>query len=284
MLHRSHLCLGSNAKGYMNRVMVYAHRRRKARYLAPRNAHVRSPLANKSPEEYGRTWDPRTGVEWHNRLRNRNHYRHWPWARWTDDPIRHHRPTGSWRTVSATQQGCYDGLPEWDYYAEVGQDYHTPVHFPLSFTAPFILQYTAKCWTRETLTGYLETIQANSGICTIADAAARPDELYTWWSTSAMASIPLGVLQHVELLSKDMVLQARKKAFRHQQQQRGILRTADMERYYALPPLRGPAMPVQLAQPSGAYPTGKYTYMMADTPIHPLQQPDGRYTHNMYPL
>lgn len=283
MLRTTHVSWASTAKGYMNRVMVYAHRRRKARYLAPKNAHVRSPLAHKVPEEYGNTWDPRSGVEWHNRMRNRNHYRHWPWARWTDDPVRFHQDSVCRRTVSASSTAANNGTPEWDYYGEVGQAYETPSHFPLSYTAPFIYQYTARCWSREDLQSYLERIEQSSSLRTIADVVSRREALYTWWHSAGMNVIPLGVLQHLELVSRDIVAQNARKSYRNQQHERGILRTPEMERYYALPHLRGPSMPVKLAQPSGKYPSGKFTQMVEDVAIHPLQKPDARYKHNMYP-
>ncbi|KPI83679.1 hypothetical protein ABL78_7273 [Leptomonas seymouri] len=283
MLHTTPLTLAASAKGYMNRVMVYAHRRRKARYLAPKAAHVRSPLANKKPEEYGNTWDPRSGVEWHNRMRHRGHFKHWPWARWTDDPIRFHQDSVCRRTVSAANAAANEGSPEWNYYAEVGRAYETPSHFPLSYTAPFIYQYTSRCWTRQDLQGYLDRIEQESGLRTIIDAAAKQDVLYSWWQRSAMEAIPLGVLQHLVLVATDIVQQNERKAFRVQQHERGVLRTREMVRYYALPHLHGPAMPVALAQPSGEYPMGKFTHMNGDVKIHPLQRPDGRYKHNMYP-
>lgn len=283
MLRSTPLALASSAKGYMNRVMVYAHRRRKARYLAPKAAHVRSPLANKMPEEYGNTWDPRSGVEWHNRMRRRGHFKHWPWALWTDDPIRFHQDGVCRRTVSAANAGANEGIPEWDYYAAVGQAYETPSHFPLSYTAPFIYQYTAKCWTREDLQGYLVRIEQESGLRTIADAAAQREALYSWWHRAGMDAVPLGVLRHLELVAADIVKQNARQAFRLEQHEHGVLRTRDMVRYYALPHLQGPAMPVALAQPSGAYPDGKFTQMNGDVVIHPLQKPDGRYKHNMYP-
>ncbi|KAG5496289.1 hypothetical protein JKF63_02590 [Porcisia hertigi] len=283
MLSTTPITLASTAKGYMNRVMVYAHRRRKARYLAPKNAHVRSPLANKMPEEYSNTWDPRSGVEWHNRMRNRNHYRHWPWARWTDDPVRFHQDSVCRRTVSAASASANNGAPEWDYYVEVGQEYETPSHFPLFYTAPFIYQYTARCWSREALQSYLEHIAQKSGVRTIADVVTMQEALYTWWHRNAMDAVPLGVLQHLELVCRDIVAQNTRKSYRTEQHQLGILRTREMERYYALPYLRGPAMPVQLAQPPGEYPHGKYTQMKGDVKVHPLHRTDARYKHNMYP-
>ncbi|ORC88234.1 uncharacterized protein TM35_000171060 [Trypanosoma theileri] len=275
--------LGSSAKGYQNRVMVYAHRRRRARYLPPKNAHVLSPLAHKSPEEYGNTWDPRTGVEWHNRLRRRGAYRHWPWARWTDDPIRHHREAPYSRTFSAASEGANDGVPLWNYYAEVGQEYATLSHFPLHYMAPFIHQYTGKVWGKGDIETYLKVIEERTGLRTIQAVHDALPQLLEWGEME-VGVVPHGLLQHVEMLAKDIVLQNKKKTFRKELHESGILRTATMERYYALPHLRsGPAMPTTLEQPSGEFPWGKYTYMLKGTKIHPLQRPDGLYKENMYP-
>ncbi|KEG14328.1 hypothetical protein DQ04_00521130 [Trypanosoma grayi] len=263
--------------------MVYAHRRHSARYLPPKLAHTRSPLANKSPEEYGNTWDPRTGVEWYYRMRRRNAYRHWPWARWTDDPVRHHRETACNRTFSAASDGPNDGVPLWDYYAEVGQEYTTPSHFPLHYMAPFIHQYTGKVWPRNEIEHYLKVIEQRTGLRSIESLHEDLPRLREWGETE-MGMVPHGLLQHVEMLAREIVSQNEKKAFRKKMHENGILRTATMERYYALPHLRsGPSMPIALKQPSGEYPWGKYTRMLGDERIHPLQRPDGLYKDNMYP-
>lgn len=274
--------LAGRAKGYQNRVMVYAHRRQKARYLAPKNAHVRTPLANKGPEEYHKTWDPRTGVEWHNRMRRRGHFRHWPWATWADDPVRHHEDCVSRRTLSLRDGGASEGMPEWDYYAAVGQDYQTPSHFPLTYVAPFIHQYSGKIWSKHQIEAYLNDVTRHTQLKTIADVVEHLPVLEAF-AVEHVGEIPHGLLVHLRLVAEDVVLQNKKKAFRRQQHASGVLRTREMVRYYALPHLRGPAMPETLAQPSGAYPWGTYTTMVDHGDIHPLQQPDARYTKNMYP-
>ncbi|EPY31117.1 hypothetical protein STCU_03614 [Strigomonas culicis] len=262
------------AKGYNNRVMVYAHRRQRARYLAPKAAHVRSPLAHKQPEEYAQNWDIRSGVEWHNRLRRRGHYRHWPWARWVDDPVRFHEDTTHRRLFAATDAAANEGLPEWNYYAEVGQDYRTPAHFPLRYTAPFIHLYTNKLWSLEVLEGYLDKVAEGTGLHTIEAVAADVPALRRWGERQAGALVPRGVLRHVELVTADVVLYNHKLQHRREQHEQGaVLRTAEMERYYALPYLRGPAMPTTLAQAEGMYPYGKYTYIerrWVGLIIHPL--------------
>ncbi|CCW60410.1 unnamed protein product [Phytomonas sp. EM1] len=294
--------LASRGKGYHNRVMVYAHRRHKAFYLPPKKAHANSPLTNKEPEEYGNTWDARCGIEWYYRTRRRNHYRHWPWARWTDDPIRHHSDPTNRRTISALSEASNEGVPEWNYYEEVGQDYATPSHFPLTYVGPFIHQYTGKVWSRDRIRNYLEVIQTGTHLRTIQDVAQHLPDLRAWGERQLDASgpvmetdngsahgkpvvmVPCGFLQHVELVVADIVKQNDRKRFREEQHMAGVLRTRDMVRYYTLPYLKGPAMPEKLKQPSGEYPWGKYTYMKGTVKIHPLQLPDRRYTRNMYPL
>ncbi|CCW67707.1 unnamed protein product [Phytomonas sp. Hart1] len=294
--------LASRGKGYHNRVMVYAHRRHKAFYMPPKKAHGNSPLANKEPEEYGNTWDARCGIEWYYRIHRRNHYRHWPWVRWTDDPIRFHSNLINRRTVSAMDEGTNEGVPEWNYYEEVGQNYETPSHFPLTYIGHFIHQYTGKVWSHNRIREYLEVIQTETKLRTIQDVAQHLPDLWTWGERQANFSglsiethddsarsmpvvmVPHSFLQHVELVVADIVKQNQRKQYREEQHMSGVLRTRDMERYYALPNLKGPSMPEKLKQPSGEYPWGKYTYMKEPVKIHPLQLPDLRYKRNMYPL
>lgn len=296
--------LASRGSGYHNRVMVYAHRRQRAFYLSPKKAHKQDPTMNKPVEEYGNTWDPRSGIEWYYRMRQRNHYRHWPWARWTDDPVRFHEDFTHRRTFSALAGSTNEGMPEWNYYEEVGQEYNTPSHFPLAYVAPFIHQYTGKLWSPEQLEAFLETIATCTGLRTIEDAAKNPSVLRAFGGNqhavqqqlkvtsankaplpTASGTVPLGLLAHVELVTKDIVDQNARRAYRQEQQCGGVLRTREMVRYYALPYMRrGPAMPQLLAQPSGEYPWGKYTYIKEPVDFHPLQRPDGRFGHNMYPV
>lgn len=278
--------LGSRAAGYHNRVMVYAHRRGRASYLAPKKAHKQDPTANKPTEEYGNTWDPRSGIEWYYRMRNRNHYRHWPWARWTDDPVRFHEDPTNRRTFSALGGALNEGFPEWNYYEEVGQAYETPSHFPLSYAGPFIHQYTGKVWTTQQLESSIAAVAQGTGLTTIADVAANKAGLRAWGQRqSGSSSVPLGLLLHLELVCEDIVQQNARTVYRAEQQQAGVLRTREMARYYALPRMRvGPAMPQALEQPSGEYPWGRHTYAKDPVDYHPLQQPDGRYKHNMYPI
>lgn len=299
----SSLALLRRAKGYNNRVMVYAHRRNKARYLAPKTPYVRSPLANKEPEDYRDTHDPRSGIEWYNRVRHRGAYRHWPWATWDDDPIGFHEDPTSRRTLSARHSSDNECVPRWDVYAEVGQEYNTKPSAPLSYVCPFIYPYVNKTYKMTELVTYVAAMEAALKSPSIEETLNRADELVEWAdmqnvlpkspgsSTSpSTAMVPHGLIQHVLLVCRDIVLQAKRKVYRAElQSERAILRTREMERYYALPFHRGEAMPKLLAQPSGRYPVGKYTYMNADeeteqVKIHPLQRPDGWFKDRMYPV
>lgn len=216
-------------------------------------------------------------------MRRRNAYRHWPWARWTDDPVRKHKEVSYNRTFSRASDKSNDGVPLWNYYAEVGQEYNTPSHFPLHYMAPFIHQYTGKVWSKNDIERYLKVIEERSGLLSIQAAHDDLPRLLEW-GESEMGVVPHGLIQHVEMLAGEIVLENKKKAFRKKMQEAGILRTPTMERYYALPHLRtGPAMPVAFKQPSGAFPWGKYSQMLERTNIHPLQKPDGFYKENMYP-
>lgn len=399
------------AAGYQNRVMVCAHRRQRARYLPPKTPYVRSPLANKSPEHYHETWDPHSGIEWYNRLRHRGAYRHWPWAKWTDDPIRFHEDQTCRRTFSALDDaplsygkesaalsdvdGCHGrkypsptptvhsnaGAPLFDYYAEVGEAYHgISPSCPLEALAQIIHPYVRAVWTKEAVRRFLAAISHHPSLQTriIADVQTKEQALVDWAAKGGKATfcekdtdeeearitqtpkdsiseenvakkaedhaasrvkatlrmrqkdveyVPLQFVQHVIFASRDVVRYYQKRQYRQKQHnEHGVLRTREMERYYALPyptlkllpadsctkgnegndvpPGEGtvgkqantaawttvsPAMPVRLAQPSGKYPWGKYTYigmgLEKEDKLHldPLHSPDGWYKDNQYP-
>lgn len=379
-------CL-KRASGYQNRVMVYAHRRQRARYLPPKTPYVRSPLANKDPEQYYDTWNPHSGIEWYNRLRHRGAYRHWPWARWSDDPIRFHEDPTCRRTLSAALDEGYpstggDGregkaphvaasvnepahanacVPLWDYYAQVGQAYHgITAHSPLEALAEVIHPYVRQVWPRSVVHYFLSSISQNRElrVKTIGDVLARKRALEDWVAKGGKISntansflldskggallnavsnqgiakvfefVPKGFIQHIILSSRDVVLYHQKLEYRKQEHNdRGVLRTREMERYYALPHptlkflsasstlmssetkefsknakkeaseessiVKGinlpPPMPVKLAQPSGKYPWGKYTYLGKgieqddSVSLDPLHMPDAWYKSNQYP-
>eukprot|EP00658_Telonema_sp_P-2_P035758 TRINITY_DN25959_c0_g1_i2.p1 TRINITY_DN25959_c0_g1~~TRINITY_DN25959_c0_g1_i2.p1 ORF type:complete len:167 (-),score=45.38 TRINITY_DN25959_c0_g1_i2:88-588(-) len=74
-------------------------------------------------------------------------------------------------------------------------------------------------------------------------------------------SLPYGLLRHVELCSIDVVLQNDRKEYRIQQHDASVLRTPDMDRYFALPYTTGPSVPTTLQQPVGVYPEGRYSTM-----------------------
>lgn len=311
------------AKGYNNRVMVYSHRRSKARYLPPKTPYVRSPLANKEPEEYGNTWDPHIGIEWYNRLRQRGAYRHWPWVRWSDDPIRQHHDPTCRRTLSCRQEASNECTPQWDYYAEVGRAYDVDPTDPITTVGTFIYPFVARVWCRSAVEEFLRAVASATGATSIIQVHEREREILAWaerglsaipmsrhspppaedsshtglparsaahiaaeTETEEERCVPKGFVQHLILVCRDIVLQHKRKQFRVLQHTQGaVLRTREMERYYALPyTVRGPAMPEELAQPDGLYPWGKYTQMNDDRlQIHPLHTPDKWYKDNLYP-
>ncbi|CBH18620.1 hypothetical protein, conserved [Trypanosoma brucei gambiense DAL972] len=200
-----------------------------------------------------------------------------------DDPVRQHQELSCRRTFSAAVTGANEGVPLWNYYAEVGQEYGLPSHFPLSFMAPFIHQYTSRAWSRKEIERHLKVVEERTGLRTIQQACDATSELLEW-GEEEMGVVPHGLLQHVVMLAEDIVLQNKKKAYRKAAHERGILRTTTMERYYALPHLRtGPPMPTTLEQPSGEFPWGKFSTMVGGTRIHPLYRPDGFFKDNMYP-
>lgn len=209
------------ASGYQNRVMVYAHRRQRARYLPPKTPYVRSPLANKSPEHYHEIWDPHSGIDWYNRLRHRGAYRHWPWAKWSDDPIRFHEDQTCRRTLSALEDEppSYDkesvptskvdsshrqkyshptpmahsnaGAPLFDYYAEAEEAYHGIYPAcPLEALTRIIHPYVRTVWATKTVSQFLMAISHHPllQMKTIADVQMREQELVDWATKGGKAT------------------------------------------------------------------------------------------------
>lgn len=265
---------------YNIRSMHLPYRRRSSFYQQPSYAHCKTPLANKQPEEYGETWNQRTGVLWHSRMRRRNQYRHWPWVTWKDDFLYHHETQSSTRTFSAKHATSNSGAPRWNLYEMVGQDYKIPCHYPVSTLAPIISLYTSKVWCRGTLDKLLATVQEKWK--TIEDVQENFANVLEW--NGKTHSVPHGFLTHLKYLVDDVVLLQRKKENRKKLHEQGILRTDGMQRYFALPYVRsGPAMPVKLAQPVGLYPQGTYLYMMGDQKIHPFYRIDKRLSTALYP-
>lgn len=243
---------------YYNRVPYFSYRRKNAAYLAPKTPHVKTPLANKSPEEYHQIWDHRTGIDWYNRIRKRHEYRHWPWVTWNDDPVRQHGDEVCRRTFSALNAASSE-KPLWNLYERVGQDYRLPNNAPVKLLAPYIALYTARVWSKERVASYLLKLQEKWS--TIEDVHANLPAVVEW---NVRANVmPPGLMTHVEYIVNDVVLLNRKKAFRIEEHEKGFLRTNSMERYYALPYMKtGPAMPKKLVQVPGVYPRGGFTEMV----------------------
>lgn len=259
--------------------MFYSHRKGKARYVPRKLACLKNPTAGKTPDEYKDTWDQRTGVEWYHKRHKRNMFRHWPWAKWNDDPIRRHKSPACGRTFSVLCEGTNDGAPEWNYYKEVGEDYRVPSHYPTATMAVFLHTYCGKSWSVAETKDMLRRVQEK--FSTIESVATVPGDVEAW-NIKANA-VPTTFLQHVLYLAEDMVLLNKKKEYRREQHRKGVLRTISMERYYALPYLQGAAMPTTLEQVPGKYYEGKFSTMMGGTKIHPLLIPDYLRTRAMYP-
>lgn len=274
-----HSCVIRNRGGaYYERVMHFPYRRRNATYLPPNLPHRKTPLANKGPEDYHETWNQRTGVDWYNRLKKRNEYRHWPWVTWKDDPVRQHKDDVCRRTFSALNTASSE-KPLWNLYERVGQDYRLPNNAPITLLAPFIALYTAQVWSTERIKSYLERVQEKWA--TIADVHDNLVEVSEW--SRRVNAIPPGLMTHLEYIVKDSVLLNRKKSFRIQEHERGVLRTNTMARYFALPYMTsGPAMPVKLEQPVGVYPRGGFTEM-TNVRIHPVYVIDSATSLGKYP-
>jgi hypothetical protein len=270
---------GGRAKGYFNRVMHYPHRRVTPRWLGNNNVEKHNPINWKQIEEYKDTTVQRTGAEWYHRMKRRLKYRHWPWATWRDDPVRRHKEPSSRRSFSMRNMREEAGSPLWDWYALVGQDYGIPDSAKVTVLAQFIHTYTNKTWSMQQLQRYLEKVEREWP--TVADAHRCLTDIQQWCTRTN--ALPSGLLQHLSMLIRDVVLLNRKKAHRQRNHESGVLRTNTMERYFALPYTRGPAMPVELQQADGVYPCGKWLTMDNSCVVHPEFRLDGKIKNFMLP-
>ncbi|EPY32477.1 hypothetical protein AGDE_08656 [Angomonas deanei] len=116
----------------------------------------------------------------------------------------------------------------------------------------------------------------------IQDVADNIGKLRRWGEVYGGKSVPKGLIQHVELVCLDVVAQNDRIKNRQQLHQQSILRTNEMERYYTLPHLHGPAMPTTRAQAPGVCPQ-RFTWMQHVPKFHPLQLPDRWEGANCYP-
>lgn len=270
----------SRGSRYHDRYMQFPYRRSKGRYLMPLWAYRKSPMAHKKPEEYKDTWNARVGIEWHNRLRNRGAFRHWPFVQWHDDFIRKHKEVDSFgRTFSAKAKVRGGQVPLWNHYKEVGEHYGLPAAAPVAVLADIMVPYVGKTWSRSELVAHFNVVAA-AGWPTVEALSQRAAELVEW--NRAAHAVPSGFIQHATMLAEDVCRQATLAEFRRQRHESGVLRTREMERYFALPYHRGPAMPTTLDRFPGKFPVGRYL-MMIDSPFHPLQFPDKLGAANRYP-
>lgn len=245
----------------------------KPRYEPMKRPNRRSALANKNdPTEYKNTDDQRVGVEWYHRLKGRGLYRHWPWVRMNDDPIRHHKDPDAApsRSFSVLDDKPQNGVPIWNYYEETGRDYATSNVCPAHYMAPFIALFAGTTWSQTQIEESLKLLEPQWP--TIFDVADNLEAINRWNEVSN--ALPYGLLRHVELCSIDVVLQNDRKEYRNQQHDASVLRTPDMDRYFALPYTTGPSVPTTLQQPVGVYPEGRYSTMNGNVVrIHALQAP-----------
>lgn len=249
------------------------------RFLAPRRPHRASPFANKvRPEAIKNTEDQHRGIEWYNRTRNRKEYRHWPFIKMSDDPIRHHKNPEDLpsRSFSVNDEQCQAGRPLWNYYNETSRDYKTATTCPASFMSDFISVFTAKVWNKDTIVEYLKKAEA-AGYPDIA-SIADPHRRFLSWNKKTN-TMPHYLAIHATMCAKDISLYNMRRAYRQKMQTQAVLRTVEMERYFALPYLHTkenvevPAQP----QPLGVFPEGEYLYSRAAKKyVHAIQ--GGRYT------
>lgn len=249
------------------------------RHLAPRRPHRASPIANKvRPEAIKNTEDQRRGIEWYNRTRNRKEYRHWPFIRMSDDPIRKHKnpedlPSRSFSVLDSNSEA---GKPLWDYYKESSRDYKTDLTCPPSLMSEFISVFTAKVWNETTVGDYLKKAEA-AGYTDIASIAS-PRSTFLAWNRKT-STMPHYLAIHAHMCAADIRLYNSRRAYRQKLQKQAVLRNIEMERYFALPYLHSkenvdvPSSP----QPVGVYPEGEYLFTRAKKRyVHVIQK--GKYT------
>lgn len=271
---RHTLSLQHGNGSYRNRTPQLPINWRNSRWGSVHGAPVsRSPFSNKHPTEWGDTWDRRDGVEWRQRAGRRGVFVGWPWISWRDDPVRQHRKPKS-RTFSAQLAASGNvGFPLWDHYAETATEYRLPNTAVTTAALPHVSVYTSASWPHDDIVSFLNQIAAD--FPTLDVIAHNPDALRTWRSTNRRCTVPPGFIEHVILFSRDLLRHNAKKAYRVELQRRGVLRTNEMARYYALPRVTAgqPVMPDKLEQAEGKEPEGAYTWLLSGANFHPLFAP-----------
>ena len=251
-------------------------------------------IAMKHPEERKDIWDKRVtrghvkveNEDFKAKWKGRREHRMWPHTGWDRDPVRNHASNDTVarsRCVNAAvAQFAVAGRPQFDHYKEARQDYSIDDDAPLPMLADVLLTYVGTVWSREQLAAYLTQID---GVFPGGPAAihAKADEVEAW--NNREFAVPIGLLEHLALLCRDVCRQNSLKAYRRRRQAQGVLRMPDQTQYYALPAVDGPAMPASLAQPSGNWSKerGEYTWGVVDKRTHPLFVPDYRRRVNYRP-
>eukprot|EP00744_Colponema_vietnamica_P024159 GILI01035180.1.p1 GENE.GILI01035180.1~~GILI01035180.1.p1 ORF type:complete len:278 (-),score=29.07 GILI01035180.1:71-904(-) len=275
MLRTSHLHLAN----YYRTVQAAPINKVRERWLPPRRPHRGTSIANKTrAEDIKNTEDTRRGVDWYNRIRGRKEYLHWPFIKMTDDPIRRHQDPDRMpsRAFSLLDTQCNSGVPLWNYYEETGRDYQISMDAPTPYLAKFIALYTAKVWSESEIEQYLsKLVSSDAQFATIGGIVANSEALAE--HNDNIGCLPAGLLAHVMMCARDIETYNTRKAYRHKMQRSGVLRTNDMERYFALPYLtiggQAASVPVAHKQPFGVYPEGEYlTTRAVKRYNHPIQR------------
>jgi hypothetical protein len=271
---RNSLVTCAATSNYLNRTPHFPINYARSRYNTLWGKPVsRSALSHKGPDEWHRTWDQRSGFDWHHRQRRRHMFVGWPWISWRDDPIRKHKRPNASRTFSAQLADTGGvGYPLWDHYAETAADYRLPNNADTRAALKHVLVYVGATWKHEDVVRYLDIVAA--AFPTVEQIAQAPAGVRAW-RTEKHAAVPLGFLEHLILFCRDVMRNNSKKAYRAELQRRGVLRTNDMTRYYALPRVSAgqPAMPEKLAQAEGAEPVGDYQWLLSGGRFHNIFAP-----------
>ena len=227
------------------------------------------PRAHKMPHEYDLPYC-RYGSDWALRYRQQGRFSNWPWVTWRHDPVRNHKPEyGPSRTISAQAENPALGMPLWNHYEDAAQDYQLPNDAPIHLMIPILNVYVGRVWGPERIKGYFDLLREEGWEC-IDEVNASIDHIREWNET--FYKVPPGLIEHIALLSEDIVKLNAKKTFRRKlHNEKAVLRTGDMERYYSMPYYTGPAMPEERKQ-AQEYDDGEFTNLdrPAIAKVHPV--------------
>ena len=255
----------------------------KRRYLAPKTMSNYTPWVGRTPDEYGfDTHMLRMGKDWGDRVNKRGLFRHWPWVSMNDDPVGDQLriDSRSVRAFSCKADREAEAVPRFDMYADSGRDYRMRATIPLSAITDVLHENVAAQYSRSQCERFIAV--AAERYPTPAALAAAGDDVTAW--AKAGAVVPFAIAKHLELICADVVKQHARKTYRAVQQGAGVLRTLEMERYYAIPPVvSGPAMPTTLAQAPNASPAPFMWMWRMPVRVSPEYKFDRRTTKNKMP-